>query len=242
MKAVVLAAGRGTRLGELSEHTPKPMVKVRGRTVLEQNLQWLHAHGVRDVAINVHHLGGVIERHIGDGSRLGLSVRYSREEKLLGTSGALKPLEDFLCDGPFLVVYGDNLFDFDLRKLTEAHANNAAVATLALFAPESPFFTGVAGGRVEMDRSGRILRFVEGRVDAGLNLVNAGCYVVESSLLQHIPAGHASDFGRDIFPMVLRNQGLLGGHLIEGWCLGLDTPEALSCAQRFLGESAIDER
>ena len=242
MKAIVLAAGRGTRLGELTEHTPKPMVKVRGRTVIEQNLQWLASYGVREVGINLHHLGGVIERHLGDGSRFGVSIRYYREEKLMGTAGALKAFEEWLSDGPFLVVYGDNLFDFDLRKLQAEHAETAAVATLALFAPESPFFTGIAGGRVEMDRSGRILRFVEGRVDAGLTLVNAGCYVVESSLLQHIPAGHPSDFGHDLFPKVLRNQGLLGGHLIEGWCLGLDTPDALSCAQRFLGEGAVDER
>jgi NDP-sugar pyrophosphorylase family protein len=236
VKACLLAAGRGERLGEISEHTPKPMVKVGGRAVIEHDLRWLAAHGVREVAINLHHLGDVIERHVGDGSAFGVSVRYSRESELLGTAGALKPLEDFLKDGPFLVVYGDNLFDFDLRKLVAAHADNAAVATLALFSPDQHAHTGVAGGWVEMDRSDRILRFTEGHVDTGLHLVNAGCYVVEPSLLQHVPEGTHCDFGRDLFPKVLRSQGILCGHMIDGWCLGLDTPKALAEARRFFVE------
>jgi NDP-sugar pyrophosphorylase family protein len=142
-------------------------------------------------------------------------------------------MQDFLADGPFLVVYSDNVFDFDLQKLLTAHAESAAIATLALFDPHVHAHTGVAGGRVEMDRSGRILRFVEGEVDPALRLVNAGCYVIEPSLLRHIPEGVPSSFGRDLFPMVLRNQGILCGHLIDGFCFGVDTPEALARAQRF---------
>ena len=74
MKALLLAAGRGTRLGELTEHTPKPMAKVGGRHVLEHNLRWLLAHGIREVAINTHHLGDVIEDRFGDGAALGLGA------------------------------------------------------------------------------------------------------------------------------------------------------------------------
>lgn len=241
MKAVLLAAGRGKRLGELSEHTPKPMIKIAGRPVIEHNLRWLATHGVTEVAINLHHLGDAIESYVGSGHAFGVHVHYHREPELLGTAGALKPFETFLSGGPFVVAYGDNLFDFDLGKLIEAHANNAGVATLALFDPAIHTNTGVAGGRVEMDRAGRVIRFVEGREDVGLRLVNAGCYVVEPSLLLHIPEGQAMDFGHDLFPLVLRNQGILGGHLIDGWCLGLDTPAALARARRICEQKTLED-
>lgn len=242
MKALLLAAGRGTRLGELTEHTPKPMVKVGGRHVLEHNLRWLGSHGIRDVAINTHHLGDVIEDRFGDGSQLDLSICYSRETELLGTAGALKPVHDFLSDGPFMVVHADNLFDFDLRKLFDAHAGSAAVATLALYSLDTHQHTGEAGSRVEMDRSGRILRFVDDAVDPGLRMVDAGCYVMEPSLLQHIPDGEPFDFERDLFPMILSHQGILCGHVIDGSCLVVDTPEALAAAQRLHDGKVADER
>jgi NDP-sugar pyrophosphorylase family protein len=101
VKAFLLAAGRGKRLGEITEHTPKPMVKVGGSHVIERNLRWLASHGIREVAINLHHLGDVIENRLGDGSALGVSITYSRESEPLGTAGALKPMQDFLADGPF---------------------------------------------------------------------------------------------------------------------------------------------
>jgi NDP-sugar pyrophosphorylase family protein len=192
------------------------------------------------VVINLHHLGEVIERHVGDGSAFGVRVTYSREAELLGTAGALKPVEDQLRTGPFLVVYGDNYLDFDLHKLTRAHANNAAVATIALFSPRRHPNTGVVGGRVEMDGAGRILRFVEGREDLGLELANAGVYVVEPSLLDHIPADRPCDFGRDLFPLVLRHHGILCGHVIDGVCLAVDTPAALAGAQKLLEERAVE--
>ena len=239
MKAVVLAAGFGSRLGELSEHTPKPLVRLAGETVLEHDLRWLAKSGVREVAINLHHLGDRIEQIVGDGSAFGLDVRYSRETELRGTAGALVPLRDFVADEPFLVVYGDNVFDFDLAALQRAHAGNAAIATLALFDPQAQPHTGVAGGLVEMDRGGRVIRFVEGREDHGLRWVNAGCYVVEPSLLQHVPDDRPFDFGRDLFPLVLRHGGILAGHPIDGYCLGIATPEALARARAFLGEGVV---
>ncbi len=241
MRACLLAAGSSARLGEISEHTPKPMIRIGGRPVIEHNLRWLASHGIREIAINLHHLGDVIEEYVGDGSAFGVSVRYSREPELLGTAGALKPLEDFLSGAPFLVVYGDNLLDYDLSRQIAAHGDTAAIATLALFSPEAHPHTGVAGGRVEMDRSGRVLRFVEGRVDPGLNLVNAGCYVVEPGLLRHIPTDKPCDFGRDLFPLVLRERGILAGHMIDGWCLGIDTPEALANARRFFEECVAED-
>ena len=238
MKAMVLAAGKGSRLGEITENQPKPMIKIGGVPVLERNLRWLARHGVHEVAINLHHLGDVIERQIGDGARFHLAVRYSREQELLGTAGAVKELEGFFADGPFLVVYGDNLFDFDLTGLVRAHDRHPGIATLALFDVDRHRHTGMAGGRVELDRSGRILRFVEGSSDPSLKLVNGGCYVLEPTVLGQIPTGRSYDFGKHLFPNLLRNY-FVCGHVIEpnGKILGLDTPESLARAREIVSGS-----
>lgn len=237
-KAVVLAAGYGSRLGELTENLPKPLVRVGSQSVLEHDLHWLAAHGIEQVAINLHHLPDRIEALVGDGSAFGLAVHYHRESELQGTAGTCRALRDWLGDEAFVVVYGDNLLDFDLDAMCCRHAETPAITTLALFSPQTHLHTGIAGGRVEMDRTGRVLRFLEGVHDASLSYVNAGCYVVEPSLLQHVPDGVAFDYGRDLFPHVLRHQGILGGHVIDGMCLGIDTPEALAQARQLLGSKS----
>ena len=234
MKAIILSAGKGTRLGEICEHTPKPLVELGGEPVLVHNLRWLADCGITDITINLHHLGEQIESLVGDGSKFGVSVRYSKEAELLGTAGAVAALSDWFEDGPFLVVYGDNRYDFDLGKLIADHETNIGVATLALFSLESHRNTGVAGGKVEMDRTGRILRFIEGRPEPGLDLVNAGCFVLDPVVLSSIPAVWPADFGRDVFPVLLRGHKILCGHLMGGQCLGIDTPEALAAARAFL--------
>ncbi len=233
MKAMVLAAGKGSRLGDMSEKLPKPMVEVAGQPVLDHNLRWLAGAGVTEVVINLHHLGDVIRDHVGDGSQYGLAVQYSFEESLLGTAGALSPVRDVFADEPFLVVYGDNLFDFDLEKMIVDHRQNLGVATIALFTTDGHEHTGIAGGRVEIDKSGRVLRFVEGSLAPELVHVNAACYVVNPELLSWIPDGEFCDFGKDVWPRALGESRILSGHVILGRCLGIDTPEALARAHEL---------
>src|SRR3954471_9976250 len=120
MKALILAAGLGTRLGALTLDRPKPMLPVCGRPLLEHTVGLLRTHGVRDVAMNVHYFPEVITEHFGDGTRDGVRIVYSREDTLLGTAGAARRLAPFLGgdgDEPFVVVYGDVLTDEDLSSL-----------------------------------------------------------------------------------------------------------------------------
>ena len=235
MKTIVLAAGKGTRLGEICEHTPKPLVKLGGEPVLVHNLRWLAGFGITDVKINLHHLGERIEATVGDGSQFGVSVQYSREPELLGTAGTVADLREWIDGETFLVVYGDNRHDFDLQKLLEDHESNLGAGTLAVFSLESHQHTGLAGGKVEMDRSNRILRFIEERSEPSLHLISAGCYVLDPVLLDAIPSNRPVDFGKDVFPRILREQ-IFCGHVIDGRCLGIDTPDALSSAHAFLRE------
>jgi NDP-sugar pyrophosphorylase family protein len=231
MKALVLCAGRGSRLGELTEHTPKAMIRVAGEPVIARTLRWLSEHGVTDLAINLHHLGDAIEQFVGDGSALGVSVRYSREPELLGSAGALLPLAEFLQDGPFLVVYGGRVFDFDLGALIRDHSQNLGVATIAVFSSASHDRPTTAGHRVEVDRSGRVLRSVPAHLDPDLDLVNAGCYAIEPKLLEYLGPERPLFLGKHLFPMVLRRSGILIGHRILGRCYEIDTPESLAHVQ-----------
>jgi len=114
---MILAAGRGERLKPLTDHTPKPMLVVRGRPLLEHQIDWLHRAGIREVVINLHHLADQIENHFGDGKRFGVSIRYSLEAQLLETGGGIVKALPLLGTDPFLILNGDIYTSFPLSDL-----------------------------------------------------------------------------------------------------------------------------
>jgi mannose-1-phosphate guanylyltransferase/mannose-1-phosphate guanylyltransferase/phosphomannomutase len=225
MKALVLAAGQSTRLRAVAGDLPKPLVPVEGRPILEHSLRWLAASEIREVWINLHYRGDQIRQFAGTGERFGLRVQYSEEDPVLGTAGAAGKLRHEWTE-TFLVVYGDNLVRFSLADLVARHRAAGAVATVALFDPARQPSTGIAGGSVTLGADGLIQAFVEGRgVAAPGALVNAGVYALEPAVTGWIPAGQFSDFGRDVFPRLLADRAPMAGHVIDGYCLGLDAPE-----------------
>ncbi|MGC8878588.1 MAG: nucleotidyltransferase family protein [Anaerolineae bacterium] len=211
MKAMILAAGEGTRLRPLTDRCPKPMLPVASRPLLEHTLAWLHAHGIREVAINLHHLPQVIQNHFGDGSRFGVRITYSLEKELLGTAGAVRRLQDFFRE-TFIVVYGDVFTDLDLSALLRFHRAHGGVGTVALYRVSNP----TACGLVELDWDGRIVRFIEKPrpEEVFTNLANAGVYVLEPQVIAYIPSDGPSDFGRDVFPALLQHKLALYGYII----------------------------
>ena len=200
MKAVILAAGEGTRLRPLTEDYPKPMLPVGGRPLLEYLLELLQTHGVSEVAINLHHRPRSVVSYLGDGSARDMKIVYSYEKRLLGTAGALRPMASFL-DDTFIVLCGDLLTDADLTSLVEFHRWRAAAATIALHRVEEPGRAGL----VETAPDGRIVRFEEKppRDRRFTNLACAGIYVFEPSVLADIPERGASDLGRDLLPRLI---------------------------------------
>lgn len=199
-KAMILAAGEGTRLRPLTQQTPKVLLPIRGIPLIQYTLGWLKSHGICEVAINLHHLGDKIKDFLGDGCRFGVRIHYSLEEKLLGTAGGVKKMEKFF-DSTFVVVYGDILTDFDLSAMVDFHKQNKAFATLALFESPNPREVGV----VEMDEDGRISRLVE-KPKSPIpspqppTLANGGIYVLEKGVLDYVPSECFCDFGYDILP------------------------------------------
>lgn len=238
-KALVLAAGMGSRLRAVSGDLPKPLTPFAGAPLIAHNLRWLAASGVQEVFVNLHYQAEMIRAEIGDGSAFGLKVCFVYEPELLGTAGALANI-DGLFQGPILVVYGDNVSRFDLGALAADHRAAGAEATIALFDVDRHAHTGIAGGRVTLADDRRVAGFIEGAT-VGSSLVNAGLYLVEPSLLELIPRRRLVDFGRDVFPAALAAGRRLQGHVIEpdGFCLGLDTPEAYQRAADLVRAGAV---
>lgn len=198
MKAMVMAAGLGTRLRPLTDFLPKPMMPIANRPVLHHLLNLLARHDVGEVGINVHVNPEMLAAYFGDGSDLGISIRWSHEPELLGTAGGTKKLEDFWAGETILVTSGDGLHDIDVTALLGHHRRTGALATLAVKPVDDPSAYGV----VILDRETRVRGFQEKPrpEDARSNLANCGVYVIEPELLERIPADTFVDFGQDVWP------------------------------------------
>jgi predicted dehydrogenase len=213
-KALILAAGRGSRLGRFTEFVPKPMLRVHDRPVLETHVRRLAEAGVEEIWINLHHAPAQIRAHFGD------RVRYSEEERLLGTAGALRKLAAEFRDGPFFVVYGDNYVELDYAAVPAR-----GIATMLLHHRDYVAESGV----VELAPDNLILRFQE-KPQPGAELshwVNAGVYLCQPAVLDYILPG-ASDFARDVFPRMLEDGAELYGAISPVPVTPLDTPDMLS--------------
>lgn len=231
MKALILAAGAGTRLRPLTDSCPKPMLPIAGKPLLERTLSWLRRYGVREAALNLYHLPQVVRDGLGDGQRFGMRLVYHQETELSGTSGAVHGFPGFF-DQPFLVVYGDLLIDLDLDHLIGFHHERRAIMTLALKRTDTP----QSQGMIEVDEQGRVLQFVEkpARWQGG-DTANAGVYVCQPEVMGYIPPGF-SDFGHDIIPALLRDQQPVYGVPLRGYLLDIGTPEAYAQAQEMLND------
>jgi mannose-1-phosphate guanylyltransferase len=215
MRALVLAAGIGSRLHRYTDDRPKPMLEIGGEPILGYNLAMLAAAGFDEVIVNLHYAGNVIRDYVADGSRWGIRVAYSEEPELRGTAGALIPLADRLV-GTFGIVYGDNLNELDLKDMVDHHREHRALATIAVWPREDVAQSGVA----EFDDGGRIERFIEkpSPGETKSHWVNAGVVVADAPLLDAIPRDRPSDLGRDVFPKLLEGARgiyayrMAGGH------------------------------
>ncbi len=214
MKAMILAAGVGSRLDPLTRVTPKPMVPIVNKPNIEHIVELLARHGFTDIMVNLHYLGDQIRRYLGDGSRWGVNISYSEEERLWGDAGSVKRVEDFF-DDTFLVIGGDDLGDFDLTRILAHHRDKKAVCTIALSLVEDPSEYGIA----LINERGRITRFLEkprGEVMFS-NAANTGVYFLEPEVLELIPRNTTYGFGKDLLPLLLERKMRLFGYLTSSY-------------------------
>jgi NDP-sugar pyrophosphorylase family protein len=228
VRALVLSAGEGQRLRPLTLHMPKPMVPVGGRPILEHLLALLQLHGIHDIAINLHYRPDAITEYFGDGRSFGVEIRYSHEERLLGSAGAARALDTFLTD-TFVVLYGDVLTNVDLSALVAQHRKTGAAGTIGLYEVSDPSRCGI----VELDDAHRVRSFVEKPAPGTVtgNLANSGILVLEPSVLREIPPDAPFDFGFDLFPKLLDLGVPLYGARLDGYILDIGSPDRLQQAE-----------
>jgi NDP-sugar pyrophosphorylase family protein len=233
-RAMVLAAGRGTRLAPLTDTLPKPLMPVGGRPLLEHLLAFLRAGGIDDVVINLHHLGDRIEETIGDGGRFGLRIRYSREEQIRDTGGGIKHAAPLLGREPFVVVNGDSLLELDLRTVTAFHEARGGVATLAV----RPDPDAARYGLVELDADDRVRRIAGLPADvsaSGLRpFMFPGLHVLEPEVLDWMEDGAAFSITRVTYPRLLAAGRPIYGYPTDARWVTIDTPDALAAADAVL--------
>lgn len=233
MKALLLTAGEGQRLRPLTADRPKPMVPVAGTPMVAYALAWLKANGVTEVALNTHYKPEPLMRFVGDGSAFGLSVRYSRERVLLGSSGALAPLRDFLAgDDPFLVVYGDVLTDLRLEPVLADHRLARADATIVLTQVDDPRRAGM----VELDPAGWVQSLIEKPVEwtAPDAWANAGIYLLGPRVWDFVPPEGFHDFAFDLFPALIRAGGRVLGVRSDALVIDIGSHERLAGASALV--------
>jgi mannose-1-phosphate guanylyltransferase len=224
MKAFLLAAGVGSRLRPITDTIPKCMVAIDDRPMLEIWLDAFQAAGVDEVLINLHYLPEVVRDYVAE--RPGLPVvRTFYEAELLGSAGTLRANRDWV-DGEdmFLACYADNLTDFELRTLVDAHRAHGTIATLAVFHSQNPS----AGGVVDLDPSGLVTGFAEKPPAPVSDLTNAGMYAFQPSVLDEIDGPPPRDIGYDLLPRLV---GRARAVPVEGFFRDIGTVDALRRAR-----------
>ncbi len=217
MRAVLMAGGSGTRLRPLTCDLPKPMVPVLNRPIAEHIINLLKRHDITEVIATLHYLPDVMRDYFQDGKDFGVQMTYAVEEdQPLGTAGCVKNIAEWL-DDTFLVISGDGITDFDLKKAIEFHKSKKSKATLVLTRVPNPVEFGV----VITDEEGCIKRFLEKPSSSEIfsDTVNTGTYILEPEVLNYLPENEESDFSKDLFPLLLDKGEPMYGYVAEGyWC------------------------
>ncbi len=229
MKAMILAAGKGTRVRPITNDTPKPMIPLLQKPVLESIIEHLKTCGIDEIIINTSYLSSKIENYFGNGSKFGVQIAYSFEgeiledeivSKALGSAGGMKKIQDFseFFDDTFVVLCADALIDLDIQEVIASHKEKKALATIAL--KQVPVNETNKYGMVELDENSKILTFQEKPdiQDAISDLANTGIYIFEPEVFDYIPSGKEFDIGGDLLPLLAKQDlGIYGVNIPYEW-------------------------
>ena len=228
MKAFILAAGKGDRLGSLTATVPKPMLELTGKPILEHNILMCKNAGVQDIFINLHYLPDIITDYFGDGSKFGVNIQYNFEPELLGTAGGILFFLENFNEEPFYVIYGDSYTEFDLRDLKIYHESVKSEFTIAMHWTNDIRQSGLA----ELNQDGMIINFIEkpkiNSIEGGW--VNSGIYLINSGVIDDIVRKN-SDFAYDVIPKIIKRGQKIYGYKTEDKFLAVDTPQLFKHSQ-----------
>ena len=236
MKAVIMAGGEGTRLRPLTSNAPKPMLPLVNEPMMEHIVRLLRQHGFDDIVVTVAFMANHIRTYFGDGSDFGVRMVYATEETPLGTAGSVRNAMDELTER-FLVISGDVLTDLDLSAIVAAHDANQALATIGLVRVENPLEFGIVITRPD----GSIERFLEkpswGQVFS--DTINAGIFVLEPEIFEHIAPDRSVDFSSEVFPKLLAEDRRIFGAVGEGYWEDVGTLEAYLRAHKDILDGRV---
>ena len=204
IQAVILAGGLGTRLRPITLSLPKPMAPVAGKPYLERQIHELARQSVRDIVLLTGYLGEQIEAHFGDGSRLGVSIRYSRENTPLGTGGALR-LARSLLDERFLVIYGDSYLPIAYAGVMSALERSGATGIVVVY--DNRLDDTAVKNNISLDEQGYVTRYEKDGL--GLEYVEAGVLAFRRSITGMLPEGVVS-LEEEVFPRLIARRELMG--------------------------------
>ena len=226
MRAFVMAAGYGKRLGALGEEIPKPLLPLGGVSLIGFALEKLAAFGVKEAAVNLHHGAEKIRSALGDYAH-GVHIRYFYEPEILGTAGGIKNAEAFLCetDEPFFVINADALCGADLKSALAHHQKGGYLATLILRQSSDARRYGV----LEYDEEGRLQKFLDVSAPGSprgepRQAMFTGLSVMSPEMLSHIPAGVESDISTQIYPRLMESGARIGVVLSDSYWMDAGTP------------------
>lgn len=214
MKAVIMAGGFGTRIQPLTGSMPKPMIPLFNRPIMLHIVELLKKYDITDLVMLLYHQPFYIKNFFRDGADFGVKITYVTPLQDMGTAGAVKAAEKYLNER-FMVISGDLLTDFNLKKIIDFHAEKKARATITLTSVKDPLQFGV----VITDKEKRISQFLEkpGWGEVISDTINTGIYVLEPEILKYIPEGENFDFSQDLFPLMLKKKDALFGVTAKGY-------------------------
>lgn len=200
MKLVIIAGGKGARLG--LKDVPKPMVKIGGKPLLEHHINLAEQYGIRDIYMLSGHLSNVITDYFGDGSFFGVNIKHITENHPLGTAGAVKQLENKINER-FMVFYGDVICDIDIKSFLDFDNEDSSIASIIVHPNDHPYDSDL----LDINDENIVIDFHPKPHNDNAcyrNLVNAAVYILDPEIFKYIPADRPTDFGKDVFPLLLR--------------------------------------
>jgi len=228
MKAVILAGGLGTRLLPLTKKTPKPMLPLGDKPILEHIVDWTRDNGVKSIVLCVSYLRDVIEDYFEDGKKFGVSIEYAISNKPLATAGQLKTVEEFI-DDTFVCMYGDSIFNFSLRNMIKQHKQKKAFATMGLF----EYKTNLEYGVIKTSPKGKVLSWEE-KPEIKAN-INIGCYVMEPKILNYIPKN--KPYGMDdVIKKAMKQKKLVNGFISKKEFVDIGNKESYKKASELFSQ------
>ncbi len=232
MKAFLLAAGKGTRLQPLTFHTPKCLIPICGRPLIEYWFDLFKLYKIDEILINTSHIADKVMKYVNVNSR-GIKIKLTYEENLLGSGGTIKRNWDFIENEKiFFIFYADNLTNINIRKMVQFHNDKKKDFTLAVFKVPNPRECGI----VELDEDSTIVSFIEKPENPASNLVFAGMMLSSPRLTDYFPDRNVFDLGHDVLPRIVGNAS---GYIMDDYLLDIGTPEKLNQAERDIKNGKI---